>query len=126
MRALIFIGCRRSDGLTFVCLHCRLVDGTPDTIDHYGNRWAIIAPSIVIDIQIPPGLELARLADLPKDALTVARSVSTKLKAQEDAQQAASESNATAARRKILLRVGDPILLALPAYEAARSRDRAD
>ncbi|KAF8607234.1 hypothetical protein BDV93DRAFT_467924 [Ceratobasidium sp. AG-I] len=63
-----------------------LVDGTSDTIDHYG-------------------LELARLADLPTDVLTNARTISTKLKAQDDAQQAASESNATAARRKILLRL---------------------
>ncbi|CUA71875.1 MutS protein homolog 4 [Rhizoctonia solani] len=64
-----------------------LVDGSSDAIDHYG-------------------LELARLADLPLDVLTEARRVSTKLKAQDDAQRAASESNAIAARRKIILRVG--------------------
>lgn len=51
------------------------------------------------------GLELARLADLPVDVLTSARRISTKLKEQDDEQQAASESNAIAARRKILLRV---------------------
>ncbi|CAE6433500.1 unnamed protein product [Rhizoctonia solani] len=64
-----------------------LVDGSSDAIDHYG-------------------LELARLADLPLGVLTEARRVSTKLKAQDDAQRAASESNAIAARRKIILRVG--------------------
>ncbi|KAH7337743.1 muts domain V-domain-containing protein [Rhizoctonia solani] len=64
-----------------------LVDGASDAIDHYG-------------------LELARLADLPPDVLTEARKISAKLKAQEDAQRAASESNAIAARRKIILRVG--------------------
>ncbi|CAE6506204.1 unnamed protein product [Rhizoctonia solani] len=64
-----------------------LVDGASDAIDHYG-------------------LELARLADLPVEVLTEARRVSTKLKAQDDAQRAASESNAIAARRKIILRVG--------------------
>ncbi|CAE6499027.1 unnamed protein product, partial [Rhizoctonia solani] len=64
-----------------------LVDGASDAIDHYG-------------------LELARLADLPPDVLTEARKVSTKLKAQDDAQRAASESDAIAARRKIILRVG--------------------
>ncbi|KAG8747028.1 MutS protein msh4 [Ceratobasidium sp. 428] len=63
-----------------------LVDGKANTIDHYG-------------------LELARLADLPSSVLAVARGVSTKLKAQDDARQAASESNAIAARRKILLRL---------------------
>ncbi|KEP55037.1 putative DNA mismatch repair protein MutS [Rhizoctonia solani 123E] len=65
----------------------RLVDGASDAIDHYG-------------------LELARLADLPVEVLTEARRVSTKLKAQDDAQRAASESDAIAARRKIILRVG--------------------
>ncbi|KAG9126082.1 MutS protein msh4 [Ceratobasidium sp. 392] len=51
------------------------------------------------------GLELARLADLPSSVLAVARGVSTKLKAQDDWRQAASESNAIAARRKITLRL---------------------
>ncbi|CAE6372632.1 unnamed protein product [Rhizoctonia solani] len=64
-----------------------LVDGASDAIEHYG-------------------LELARLADLPPDVLTEARKVSTDLKAQDDAQRAVSESNAIAARRKIILRVG--------------------
>ncbi|GAB1520408.1 MutS protein msh4 [Rhizoctonia solani] len=64
-----------------------LVDGASDAIDHYG-------------------LELARLADLPPDVLIEARKVSMELKAQDDAQRAASESNAIAARRKIILRIG--------------------
>ncbi|KAJ1301008.1 hypothetical protein OPQ81_003431 [Rhizoctonia solani] len=64
-----------------------LVDGASDAIDHYG-------------------LELARLADLPPEVLAEARKVSTKLKAQDDAQRAASEGNAIAARRKIILRIG--------------------
>ncbi|GAB1520356.1 MutS protein msh4 [Rhizoctonia solani] len=64
-----------------------LVDGASDAIDHYG-------------------LELARLADLPPDVLIEARKVSMELKAQDDAQRAASESNAVAARRKIILRIG--------------------
>ncbi|KDN46518.1 hypothetical protein RSAG8_04171, partial [Rhizoctonia solani AG-8 WAC10335] len=71
-----------------------LMDGASDAIDHYG-------------------LELARLADLSPGVLTEARRVSTKLKAQDDAQRAASESNAIAARRKIILRVGIQIEQAL-------------
>ncbi|KAG9093899.1 MutS protein msh4 [Ceratobasidium sp. 370] len=63
-----------------------LVDGKANRIDHYG-------------------LELARLADLPSGVLAVARGISTRLKSQDDARQAASESNAIAARRKILLRL---------------------
>ncbi|KAF8752052.1 NADPH oxidase regulator [Rhizoctonia solani] len=70
----------------FIPLVVRLVDGASDAIDHYG-------------------LELARLADLPPDVLIEARKVSMELKAQDDAQRAASESNAIAARRKIILRV---------------------
>ncbi|KAF8717258.1 MutS family domain IV, partial [Rhizoctonia solani] len=71
----------------FIPLVVRLVDGASDAIDHYG-------------------LELARLADLPPDVLIEARKVSMELKAQDDAQRAASESNAIAARRKIILRIG--------------------
>lgn len=80
------------------------MDGKANAIDHYGIVFGImgtfrpLTPTFL-------GLELARLADLPADVLTEAWRVSTKLKAQDDALQAASESNATAARRKIILRV---------------------
>ncbi|KAG8701977.1 MutS protein msh4 [Ceratobasidium sp. 395] len=81
-----------------------LVDGKANTIDHYGIQPPSPAKPLVLSTLLP-GLELARLADLPSSVLAVARGVSTKLKAQDDARQAASESNAIAARRKILLRL---------------------
>ncbi|QRV84814.1 DNA mismatch repair protein MutS [Ceratobasidium sp. AG-Ba] len=80
-----------------------IVDGKANTIDHYGK----LDPYLRHLATYPcAGLELARLADLPPDVLAVARGISTKLKAQDEARQAASESNAIAARRRILGRLG--------------------
>ncbi|QRV98859.1 DNA mismatch repair protein MutS [Ceratobasidium sp. AG-Ba] len=79
-----------------------IVDGKANTIDHYGK----LDPYLRHLATYPcAGLELARLADLPPDVLAVARGISTKLKAQDEARQAASESNAIAARRRILGRL---------------------
>jgi hypothetical protein len=53
----------------------------------------------------PPGLELARLADLPTDALTEAKRVAEKLVALQAKDEKESESSQIALRRKALLRV---------------------
>jgi hypothetical protein len=52
-----------------------------------------------------PGLELARLADLPKDALAEAKRVAGKLAAMQAKDEEESESSKIALRRKALLRV---------------------
>lgn len=52
-----------------------------------------------------PGLDLARLADLPDDVLVEARRVSEKLTELEERKVAESQSNKISLRRKALLRV---------------------
>jgi DNA mismatch repair protein MSH4 len=52
-----------------------------------------------------PGLELARLADLPTDALTEAKRVAEKLAALQAKDEEESESSKIALHRKALLRV---------------------
>ena len=57
---------------------------------------------------IPPGLDLASLADLPNDVLAEARRVSEKLVELEARKNEESKSNRVAIRRKALLRVKHP------------------
>ena len=57
---------------------------------------------------IPPGLDLASLADLPNDVLAEARRVSEKLVELEARKNEESKSNRVAIRRKALLRVKPP------------------
>ena len=57
---------------------------------------------------ISPGLELARLADLPEDVLAEGREVAEKLAALHTRQQKESESGKISARRRVLLRVWIP------------------
>jgi hypothetical protein len=51
------------------------------------------------------GLELARLADLPSDALAEAQRVSYRLAELEESQHADSDASRVAVRRRVLLRV---------------------
>jgi DNA mismatch repair protein MSH4 len=53
----------------------------------------------------PIGLELARLADLPEEAMEHARGVAEKLTNLDKAKQAASKTTQATARRKAVLRV---------------------
>ncbi|KAI0344201.1 hypothetical protein BDW22DRAFT_1412762 [Trametopsis cervina] len=72
-----------SFGMTF---QYKIVDGAPEDLDHYG-------------------LELARLADLPAEVLTEARTVSLKLTELEERKKEESKFNKVAIRRKALLRL---------------------
>jgi hypothetical protein len=83
----------------------------------------------VLNILIPIGLELARLADLPEDVLTEGRKMAEKLTALHAKRQGESESGKISARRKALLRVKNsssflsvsPDLMDATAPNAARS-----
>ncbi|KAI0369881.1 hypothetical protein BV20DRAFT_1036163 [Pilatotrama ljubarskyi] len=70
-------------GMTF---HYKILDGAPETSDHYG-------------------LDLARLADLPAPVVVEARRVAEFLTAQEERDQQQSRTSKLAVRRKALLRV---------------------
>ncbi|KAI0668609.1 muts domain V-domain-containing protein [Trametes maxima] len=70
-------------GMTF---HYKIVDGAPETFEHYG-------------------LDLARLADLPAPVITEARRVAEFLSQQEERDQQQSHTSKLAIRRKALLRL---------------------
>ncbi|KAJ7054753.1 muts domain V-domain-containing protein [Mycena amicta] len=72
----------------------KIVDGAPPDLNHYG-------------------LELAALADLPKDVLVEGRRVATRLAALHARQEENSESNKVAIRRKALLRLRTQLTQAL-------------
>lgn len=55
-----------------------------------------------------PGLDLARLADLPNDVLAEGRRVAEALSEMEERQEQDSRSNKVSIRRKALLRVCTP------------------
>ncbi|KAI0757543.1 muts domain V-domain-containing protein [Daedaleopsis nitida] len=78
-------------GMTF---HYKIVDGAPDTFDHYG-------------------LDLARLADLPDTVVSEARRVAEYLADQEERDQQQSRTSKLAVRRKALLRLGTQLGQAL-------------
>ena len=54
---------------------------------------------------LAPGIELARLADLPADVLSEAKRVADKLSSRQVQSEEASESHKLSVRRKALLRV---------------------
>ncbi|KAI0324451.1 hypothetical protein GY45DRAFT_1375540 [Cubamyces sp. BRFM 1775] len=70
-------------GITF---HYRIIDGAPDSFDHYG-------------------LDLSRLADLPPPVITEARRVAELLADKEERDQQQSRTSKLAVRRKALLRL---------------------
>ncbi|OSD05707.1 hypothetical protein PYCCODRAFT_1384678 [Trametes coccinea BRFM310] len=70
-------------GLTF---HYKIIDGAPDSLDHYG-------------------LDLAGLADLPAPVISEARRVAEILTDQEERDQRQSRTSKLAIRRKALLRL---------------------
>ncbi|THH14058.1 hypothetical protein EW146_g6239 [Bondarzewia mesenterica] len=72
----------------------KIVDGALENMDHYG-------------------IEIARLADLPNDALSEARSVAVRLAGLEAQQREESQSTKVAARRKALLRLRTQLTQAL-------------
>ncbi|KAJ8463218.1 hypothetical protein ONZ51_g10391 [Trametes cubensis] len=72
-------------GMTF---HYRIIDGAPETFDHYG-------------------LDLSRLADLPPPVITEARRVAELLAEKEERDQQQSRTSKLAVRRKALLRALD-------------------
>ncbi|KAJ7079998.1 muts domain V-domain-containing protein [Mycena belliarum] len=78
-------------GVTF---QYKIVDGAPNDSNHYG-------------------LELARLADLPKDVLTEGRRVAKNLAALHARHEEDSESSKIAMRRKALLRLRTQLTQAL-------------
>ncbi|KAJ7222335.1 muts domain V-domain-containing protein [Mycena pura] len=78
-------------GVTF---QYKIVDGAPEESTHYG-------------------LELASLADLPKDVLVESKRVATKLAALQMRQEEHSESGKIAIRRKALLRLRTQLTQAL-------------
>ncbi|KAL7285904.1 hypothetical protein ACG7TL_001015 [Trametes sanguinea] len=77
-------------GLTF---HYKIIDGAPDSLDHYALALAIV------------GLDLARLADLPAPVISEARRVAEVLTDQEEQDQRQSRTSKLAIRRKALLRL---------------------
>lgn len=79
-------------GMTF---QYKIIDGAPDDSSHYG-------------------LELARLADLPTDALAEAKRVADKLAALQAKDEEESESNKIVLRRRALLRVMFYFFLSIP------------
>ncbi|RPD59471.1 hypothetical protein L227DRAFT_549255 [Lentinus tigrinus ALCF2SS1-6] len=70
-------------GMTF---HYKIIDGAPETFDHYG-------------------LDLARLADLPDSVVSEARRVAEYLTEQEERDRQQSQTTKLAVRRKALLRL---------------------
>ena len=87
----------RTEGIFF-----RIVDGVPKNIDHYGLRLRLFLSCFTNGL---PGLELARLADLPSDVITEAHRVATILAETETRNQERSQTTKIAIRRKALLRV---------------------
>ena len=81
---------------------CRIVDGAPENLQHYGLS-TLIHLSASSDICL--GLDLARLADLPDDVLVEARRVAERLDELEERKKEESKTNKVAIRRKALLRV---------------------
>jgi hypothetical protein len=75
-------------------------------MDHYG---LLLSPPALDRLTPPPGLELARLADLPADVLTEAQRVATSLAETEARDKAQSQTTKIAIRRKALLRVQLPL-----------------
>ena len=91
------------------------MDGPPEDQDHYGLFTHIHTPEIMSLFQLAdgiPGLELARLADLPADVLAEGKRIAVKLDALDAQQMERSRTTRIAERRKALLRVLD-ILLSL-------------
>ncbi|KAF9505616.1 hypothetical protein BS47DRAFT_1322283 [Hydnum rufescens UP504] len=97
-------------GLQF---HYRLLDGRGDDIPHYG-AFLLLTPLFPLPgparyvfqpWRYSIGLELARLADLPKEAMEHARGVAEKLTDLDKAKQAASKTSQAIARRKAVLRL---------------------
>ncbi|KAL1749149.1 muts domain V-domain-containing protein [Schizophyllum fasciatum] len=86
-------------GVTF---QYRIVDGAPEDDSHYG-------------------LELARLADLPDDALVEAKRVATQLAALHARHEESSESHQVSVRRKALLRLRTQLI---QAYEHSALPDQ--
>lgn len=85
-------------------LTCRIVDGVPSEIDHYGMP----SPSslfLSVSLISSEGLELAQLADLPSDVLVEASRVANRLTELEANRKEDSESSRIALRRKAMLRV---------------------
>ncbi|CAL1697007.1 unnamed protein product [Somion occarium] len=80
-----------SFGMTF---QYKIVDGAPEDMEHYG-------------------LDLARLADLPEDALIESRRVADKLSELEARQHEESRTTKVAIRRKALLRLKTQLTQAL-------------
>jgi hypothetical protein len=87
---------------------CRIVNGPADEVDHYGNQSPVTirtgSTSDMVRIRTA-GLQLARLADLPKDVLTYAGQIAHRLGDESRQKQESSESCRVAKRRKAVLRV---------------------
>jgi hypothetical protein len=83
----------------------RIVNGLMDDLDHYGtirhNPIWIGGPNLKLII----GLQLARLADLPEDALTHAGKIASDLSDESARGHKSSESCKVARRRKAVLKV---------------------
>ncbi|KAJ7607391.1 muts domain V-domain-containing protein [Roridomyces roridus] len=107
----------RSDsnfGLTF---QYKIVDGAPDDSTHYGKQTLLFVCRFV---DLRGGLELARLADLPKDVLGEGKRVAEKLAALHARNKEDSESNKIAIRRKALLRLRTQLTQAFEHSAVAR------
>jgi hypothetical protein len=84
----------------------RIVNGLMDDLDHYGTIYHI--PTWIRGLtfrKLIIGLQLARLADLPKDALTHAGKIAKDLSDESARGHESSESCKVARRRKTVLKV---------------------
>lgn len=82
------------------------MNGLADEVKHYGTTC--LNPNWFRDSlspEIPAGLQLARLADLPKDVLTQAGEITRCLSSESTRKHESSESCKVARRRKVVLKV---------------------
>ncbi|KAL4244476.1 DNA mismatch repair MutS family protein [Abortiporus biennis] len=85
---------RRTNSTFGLRFQYKIIDGSPENMDHYG-------------------LDLATLADLPDDVLTEGRRVAEKLTELETQKEEDSKTNKIAIRRKALLRLRTQLTQAL-------------
>ena len=85
------------------------MNGLGDDVDHYGtiyrNQSELVRNKRLFLLRVTAGLELARLADLPKDVLTQAGEIAHSLGDGSTRSLESSESSKVARRRKAVLEV---------------------
>ena len=84
---------------------CRVLDGAPECLEHYGMSWAHLWSWSTLLQMTFEGLELARLADLPADATNESACAAQWLHGQKASSRQSCEAVKAASRRRTLTKV---------------------